>query len=1062
MLGVIMLTGLVSVAPDMRGAGNAYFRAQNLCDLRVVSTLGLTERDVQQIAKVQGVQSVMPVKTVDAEVTNNIGDTLVMRAQGLPAIMDETDDRYINRFVIEEGRLPETAGECAVHPLGFIEGIELGDEITLPEEAEGLAGRTFTVVGVVQNPTNFSIDDETTTAGDGMLDFLAFFPAESLTADYYTTCYLTVEGADALDTYSDEYDALLEPVVQRLEKLAIPRAQLRQSEVVGEAQAELDDAKQEYEDAKAEVEAELADAEQKLADAKKELEQGEKEYADGVKELAKQKQDLPANLQQGADQLVISEGQVLEFEEQVDQITLAVEMLAIAGPLLDYAEDALQDAEEDLNALDPNLIPNYDEYLQSYNDAKRLYDEISTRVSDYQAQLDQAKVELYNRGITSSPDLTNEQLRDECKAKLREMKLALSKGQLSVSTGVATAYAAFEKAEEDLAEARETLDEGWLEYEDGVKEYEEGKAEAEAELADAFDKITDAQEQIDDIAACEWYVLDRDTLTSFVSFELNADRIADIAKVFPVFFFLVAALVALTTMTRMVEENRLQIGALKALGYSEGEITAKYLLYALVASLAGAVVGIALGFFLIPAVVWIAYSQMFQLPTFQTVYYPWLIAVSIAASTLVILAATLNACHASLREKPASLLMPKAPAAGKRIFLEHITPLWNRMSFSYKVTARNLLRYKKRFYMTLLGVAGCTALLLVGFGLQDSIMEVVDYQFANLNHYDLSVTISNEKALTVERGLSDILEDPATIQSSGLFYTKNVTILNEDGQEGSLTLTMAESTARMTDYFTFRNRLGGSAIDYDETSVILTEKTAETLGVKAGDTIRLETDAGRVPLTVTGVTENYIFSRIFIGPKAYEQAVGPVPAWNTVLAKTAGTIGQEEASRLALTETILQKNYVSGVSFIGDATAAFTNTIQCIDYVVLLIIVLAAALAAIVLYNLININIAERKKELATIKVLGFYNHEVQLYIFREILINAFLGALAGIGLGLPLHQFIVRTVEIDQMMFMRSIQPSSGVYSVALTMVFTLAVCLWMRRQVNGISMVESMKAPE
>lgn len=1073
MLGVVMLTGLVSVAPDMRSAGNAYFRSSNLCDLRIISTLGLTEEDIREIAAAEGVKNVMPVKSLDTEVQNSLDDTLVARFQQLPDSMDEADGGYLNRLILKEGRLPEAADECAVHPLGFIAGVALGDTITVPEETDGLAARTFTVVGVVQSPTNFSIDGESTTAGDGSLDFLAFVPQGVLTADYYTTCYLTVEDADTVSTYSDEYDAIIDPVAERLEALGLGRASLRREQVVGEAQARLDEARLEYEEKKAEAEQQLADAraeleqaERQLAGAKAELEQGEKDYANGQQQLAEQKQRLPDTLQSGADTVLISEQQVLDFEDQLDEITLAVEMLAVMQPTLEYAGNMLDSAAEQLAKLDP-ADPNLEYYQRAYDSARQLYDKTSARIAEYQAQLDQAKQQLYARGLVTSPAITNAELKVQAAQALKKMKLALTEGQLSLSTATANAYAAFEKAEQELASARETLDDGWQQYEDGCAEledgwaqYEKGKAEADTRLADAAGQITDAQEVIDDIAACEWYVLDRDTLTSFVTFEQNADRIADIAKVFPVFFFLVAALVALTTMTRMVEENRLQIGALKALGYSERDITAKYLIYALFASSSGAAAGILVGFSGFPAVIWYAYSIMYQVPTFKLIYYPWLIVVSLAASTAVISAATLNACHASLSERPASLLMPKAPAAGKRIFLEYITPLWKRMSFSYKVTARNLLRYKKRFFMTVLGVAGCTALLLVGFGLQDSIMDVVDYQYETLNHYDLSISLSSEKALAVERGLADILSDGSVIQSSGQFYTKTVTILNSDGKEGSTTLMLAEEPSKMAEYFTFRTRRGHEEIPFDENSVILTEKVAETLGIQVGDAIRLETTSGRVNLTVTGITENYLFSRLFVGSAAYRQAVGTLPAWNTVLAQSA--VGSDETARDALTQRILQQNYVSSTAFIEDTSSTFTNVISCIDYVVLLVIACAAALAAIVLYNLININIAERKKELATIKVLGFYDREVHRYIFREIDILAFIGSLVGLAIGAPLHQFIIRTVEIDQMMFIRTIAPSSYLYSVALTMVFTVAVSLWMHRQVNGISMVESMKAPE
>jgi putative ABC transport system permease protein len=497
---------------------------------------------------------------------------------------------------------------------------------------------------------------------------------------------------------------------------------------------------------------------------------------------------------------------------------------------------------------------------QIYAQAKAASDTIRT-------QLDGAKAALFQQGILTAADVSDTEMLTQARAKLKEMQLALTEGQLSIST----AYGDLEKAEQQLEQARRELDDGWDEYNDGVAKLAEAKtdfaaqkADAEKQLADAEDKISDAQAKIDEIDRCEWYVLDRDSITSFVTFEQNADRIADIAQVFPVFFFLVAALVALTTMTRMVDENRQQIGTLKALGYSEAAISAKYLLYALTASLSGAAAGILVGFAGFPSVIWYAYSIMYTVPTFRILYYPELIVISLALSVAVITAATLNACHATLREKPAALMLPKAPPAGRRILLEYITPIWSRMSFSYKVTARNLMRYKKRFFMTVLGVAGCTALLLVGFGIQDSIMDIVSDQFTRLNHYDLTVSLSSEKALTETRGLSDILSDTGKIEYSAAFYTKSVTISNEADTEGTVTLTVCEDDAAVPQFFTFQTRVGHHPIDFGADSVILTEKTAENLGVQVGDTVFLHTDGGRAALTVTGITENYIYSRLFV------------------------------------------------------------------------------------------------------------------------------------------------------------------------------------------------------
>ncbi len=1061
MLGVTMLTGLMSVAPDMRAAGQAYFTRQNLMDLRVLSTLGLSEDDIAAIAATEGVRDVMPVKQQDFEMRNEAGDTLVVRVQELPEGMDPEADTpaNINRLELEEGRWPEAPGECVVHWIGFVKGVALGDVLTLEEETDTLAAQSYTVVGMVRDPMHFSIDSESSTAGDGNLDMEAFIPAGGFTTDYYMACYLTVEDAAGLDTYTEAYDAAVDAVAERLEAISGERTALRRAELVDDANAQLADAKAEFAEKKADAEAQLAEAEQQLEDAKAQLDAGEAEYAAGQRELAAQKQALPNTLESGSQEILVNEEAVLNFEDQLRQMRLLVEMKQVADPMLDYAARLLASAQQALDEAEPD-DKDYEHLREALASAQNLYDSIQSQLDGYQAQLDEAKRQLYAQGLLSAPDVSNAELVSQAEEQLRRMKLALLEGQLSINTGTATAYAAFEAAEEQLAGARAQLDEGWAEYNSGMEEFTAQKAEAEAQLADAQQQLTDAQEQVDDIAAGEWYVLDRDTIVSFVTFEQNADRIAAIAQVFPVFFFLVAALVATTTMTRMVEENRLQMGTLKALGYSDGQIAAKYLLYGIGASLLGSIAGILVGFAGFPSVIWYAYSIMYTVPGFKLIVYPGLTVVGVLISAAIIGAATLAACQASLREKAAALLLPRAPAAGKRIFLEYIKPLWSRMSFSQKTTARNLLRYKKRFFMTVLGVAGCTALLLVGFGIQDSIMDVVDKQYAELTHTDLTVALSSEKALTVEHGVAELLDTDSSVESWGVFYTRTMSVYNADGQEASVTVTAAQRPEDMTRYFTFRTRLGHEAIPFDENSVILTEKTADNLGVSAGDSLWVAAgDGRRMEVKVSAVTENYIFTKLYISQQQLEALLGGPVEWNTVLAKTNCETAAESS---ALSGAILSKNYISSVSFAGDTTSTFTNMISCINYVVLLVIVCAAALAAVVLYNLINVNLAERKKELATIKVLGFYDKEVYRYIFREIELLSLIGAVVGLGIGVPLHQFIIRTVEIDQMMFIRTIAPTSYLYSVVLTMVFALAMCFIMRRQVKAISMVESMKAPE
>ena len=1075
LLGVMMLTGLVSVAPDMRSAAQRYYVQQNVFDLRVLSTLGLSAQDIDAIRATEGVEAVQPVKYLDAEAQwSNRGDPAVVRFQELPADPEADTPDNLNRLILRNGRMPEADDECVVHVLGYADAIELGTTLTVPDDTDGLSAKTFTVVGNVQDPTHFSTDAESTNAGDGTLDGIVFVPQGSLTADYYTVCYIKAENASLYDNFSDEYQQAVDAVADRLTAISDAQCETRRAQLIDEANAQLDEAKQTYDDQKAEAEAQFADAERQLDEAqaqldsaKAQLDAGETEYTSGKAQLAQQQAALPDTMQSGADQLLTGEEQVLEFEDQLQQIELLVNVQKVAQPLLGYAQTALDNARKALDEAEP-ADEDYIELRDALAKAQDSYDNIKNQLDGYQQQLDAGKQQMYAQGLISSPHLSNADLVTEAKAALRKMKLSLLQGQLSMNTGTATAYSAFAAAQQQLEDARTRLDSGWEEYHSGVQqladsraEYETQKADAQQKLADGLQQITDAEEQISDIQNGEWYILDRTSTMSFVTFEQYTDRMTAIARVFPVFFFLVAALVASTTMTRMVDENRLQMGTLKALGYSNGQIAAKYLFYALSASILGSVAGMALGFTVFPIIIWNAFGMIFDVPTFQLTFYPGMAAAGLGISAAVIGLTTWLACRSSLHEKTASLLLPRAPVAGKRILLEYITPLWKRMSFSQKTTARNLFRYKKRFFMTVLGVAGCTALLLIGFGIQDSLLPIVDKQCAELTHNDLTISLSSEKALTVEDGLADVLDRSSEVKSWGKFYSKSVSIYNADGTVETVSLIAAEDDALLTQYNTFRTRQGHHAIAFGADSAILTEKTAAQLGLRVGDTFWVETPSGsRMELTLTGITENYIYARLYLSQEQFARYCGSTPVeWNTVFSQTTCTSTDDTD---ALRARLLACNYISGVTFTADTTGMLSNLIVCLNYVVGLVILCAGALAAVVLYNLISVNLAERKKELATIKVLGFYDKEVYRYIFREIDLLALIGSLVGLGLGIPLHQFIVRTIEMDRMMFIRTIAPRSYLISIALTMAFTFAVCFVMRRHVKQISMVESMKAPE
>ena len=606
-----------------------------------------------------------------------------------------------------------------------------------------------------------------------------------------------------------------------------------------------------------------------------------------------------------------------------------------------------------------------------------------------------------------------------------------------------------------IHDAQAELDDAWAEYNDK-------KAEAETELADAKEEILDAESEVRQIEKGKWILGDRSDNTSFSSYGDNADKIAAIATVFPVFFFLVAALVALTTMTRMVEEERGQVGTMKALGYSRWQIAAKYILYALTASLTGSAVGMLIGMQLFPRIILSAYNIMYDLPELLTPFNWGFGLLATGAALACTLLATLNACWAELREQPASLMLPKAPKAGKRILLEHIGPVWRRMRFTHKVTARNLFLYKKRFFMTVVGIAGCTALLVTGFGLHDSISDIVEKQFNELAHYQLLVSLQDESALE-GRDLQALLQSGDQITGYLAVTQEDATVVpREDTPEDNVYLAVPTDTQAMNEYFTFRHRVGGGTVPFEEGSVIITEKLAERQKLEVGDAITVENAGGdEATFTITGICENYVYHYVYMSADVYRAAFGKDPEPNLLYCRLAGGVDTPEGED-ALATALLKCRDVAGAQFTHEITASFSQSLDSINYIVVVLIVAAGALAFVVLYNLTNINITERSKELATIKVLGFYDGEVGAYIYRETSILTLIGTACGLVFGIALHTFVIRTAEVDMVMFGRSIYPPSFVWSALLTILFSLLVNAVMYRKLKNVSMVESMKAPE
>ncbi|MBR5283902.1 MAG: hypothetical protein IKU27_02475 [Clostridia bacterium] len=873
------------------------------------------------------------------------------------------------------------------------------------------------------------------------------------------------------------------------------------------AQAEIDiaDGKQTLAEKEAEARQEIADGEQELADAFIELTDGEQELADGIADYEQGLIDLEEGKLEYADGLAKWEDGLLEYQDGLAEYEDGLAQLKEGQQDLRDAENTIAESEAQLNAgqaqLDASVAGSGYSSAQDFIQDMQAsgmgayipgFDQLvagQQQITAGRAELESGKQQLSNGW--ASLEEGGEALK-KAKRQLLNAWLTLEEGRKELEDAaqeLADGEQELIDAKADIEQARIDLDEGWEEYYDGLRELEDGKIELETEIAkakadiaqgerdledgkieladarleaeealnDAEMKILDAENKLKDIEEPKWYILGRDEMLTPAGFEANTEKVASIARVFPVFFFMIAALVCLTTMTRMVEEERGLIGTMKALGYGSGAIASKYLVYAFVASVSGAAVGLSIGFTVLPRIIWDAYAIMYRLPPLQTAFH-WNYALIATGGVLACtMGATAWVCRESLRESAASLMLPKAPEAGKRVLLEHIPFIWNRLSFNHKVTVRNLFRYKKRFFMTVFGVAGCTALLVTGFGLRDSIGDILNNQFNKLWLFDLTIGIKETDETPLDPNIQKLMAetgDHMTVRMEG------GKVRVEDGPVSELTIFVPSDADRFTEFVDFHTRVGKNPIEFDSHKAILTEKASRTIGAEAGDTITvINADDEEVLVEIVGITENYIRGYLYMGPDLYAELFGAQPVDNNLICKSGGL---EEADRNVLAEKILHCPSATAVTFTQDTARDFSDTFKSIDMIVVMLIICAGLLAFVVLYNLTNINICERQKEIATLKVLGFFENEVSAYVLRESTVLTLFGALTGLVLGKMLHAFVVVQAEVDMVMFGRVIVGKSYFFSVLMTFFFSLCVSLFMNGKLKSISMVESMKAPE
>ena len=1111
-LGAGLFTGLKVTKVDMVATVQDYTDRQNMFDVQVMNSYGWTGDDVLALSQTEGIADCEGTISLDVLVHMGNEEDSAFKLMSIP--------ERLNLPALDAGRMPAAPDECLVEGYFFDKNI-IGKTLYISQNnkestLDAFAYDAYTIVGTVSSPMYLNMQRGSTSIGSGAISAYGYIPMSGIDQEIYTEINLTLEGEHRV--YSDAYDNAMDRMAERLEVLCEPLAQKRYESVLTEAEEEYADGMREYLDGVAEyreardeallelnkAELEILDGEQQIADNRKLLEDGMAQMDEAQKTLTESRAALAqsrltlantrsetyAQLTEGSAELMKNYKEALAGKQQVDagliqiesglaqlesglsQIESGLSLIQVMLPILETSRDAAQ------RTLDAAISAGADETTLSYLQSG--VDDLNDQLAEYTAQRDellatQAQVQKqYEEVLAQKAELLATQTMLQNGIETIELGFReLEQGRINADSQFAAAEAQIHAGELQLEEGQKQLDErraeaeaGLIALEEAEKELAEGRAtfeaekekamqelsDAEAELEDARLQLEDARQTIDELEEPDIFALTRNTNLGYVVFESDSDIVAGVAKIFPVFFLAVAALVCITTMTRMIDEERTQIGVLKALGYSPRSIMGKYLGYSVSASLVGCVLGLMLGCFVFPAIIWYAYCIMYNFSPQLTLSYdlPTFIFIFVSYTGLTGLV-TWYCCRRELKEVPAELIRPKAPAAGKALFFENMA-FWKRMSFLNKVAIRNIFRYKQRLAMMLLGIGGCTALLVTGFGLQDSIKGITDKQFGEVTVYDMAVTFADpltkeeqedfraeirgqtDRVLFCEQGSVDLYFDNSV---------KNVYFLASDADlEGVIDLHSGDKTVSMP----------------AENEVVLSIGVARNMDIAIGDRVTLRTsDMEELELTVSGIYDNHVYNYAIVSGSTLRTQWDRSPEEQSALVLAAA-----EQDLHQLGAAITGYSGVLNVNINADTAGQVGSMMDALDAVIVLIVICAGLLAGIVLYNLTNINIKERIREIATIKVLGFNARETGSYVFKENLALTAMGTFLGLFGGKWLHAAVMGYVRIDMVWFGNIIHFKSYVISAVLTIVAALIVDAVMYFQLEKINMAEALKSVE
>ena len=989
-LGVGFFAGMRAASPDMVDTIDQYYKESQVYDIKILSTLGLTNDDIDALSEIDEIENTVGTYETEGkiEIDNKEIITKIMSVEKL------------NKPILLQGNLPKTQNECVVEDSFLTANHKsIGDTIEVEaektkndegEEVEYLNKNILKIVGTVKSPLYISRDRGTSSLGSGKIDYYIYVPKENIKAnEIYTNIYIKLKNSENYTTSSEKYEEYIAEVKEKIEAIKEEREKARHDKLVDIATRKVKEAEEKLNENK-------QNAQQQIEEAKQEIENGKNKIEKAEVKLNSSKKEADTKFKSAYNQIQMAKESIFQNETQLNQKEQE------AGQQITELEIKKQELQTQFDTIENNLTQLETQYNQ-IKDNPNISEEQKQMLENKIQMLKQSKqtikagIEQINNGIT-----TGKQEIENAKTQLQNAKNELTKKEKQYEATKTATYSSLENAKIEIEKSK-------TELEKGEKELEEKQEEFKDKIADAESKLIDSREKIANIENPTWYVLDRYSNTGYNSFIQDTESIENISKVFPIVFFMVALLISLTSMTRMVEEQRTQIGTLKALGYNKLQIASKYVIYAGLACVIGGVLGMSVGFVLLPQIIWTMYQMMYQMTDNIHISFNIIIGgMGLLLICVCIIGATIYAVLKELVQTPSTLMRPKAPKMGKRVLLEKIPFIWKRLSFSQKVTVRNIFRYKKRFLMTIIGILGCTALIVVGFGVRDSIRCIMPNQFEKVFNYDMQIGLKNGLEDEQKQKYIISLQEKTELEKVVETYMTSNIAKNQENEE-DVQIIVPKEPKDLDEVINLTDVKTGEKVQLEENAICLTDKVAELLNVKQGDTITLKDSKDKErQVKISNIVENYVYHYVYMSRITYENLYGENYNTNMLFTKN-NNLSEEQETNLA-TE-IMNRSEVASISRNSSIMNLLDDTMKSLNYVVIILIVSAGLLAFVVLYNLSNVNISERIRELATIKVLGFYDKEVYSYVTRETVILTAIGIVLGLIGGYFLNYFIIRNL---------------------------------------------------